>query len=302
MEEERQGLRLQVQVVLYKNETEDLYRLLLGLAGSVRHANAEVPLAPNLAVGDCSPTPVLSPADVDELKTKAKSEGLLDLTYQFFNENVGSSGGHNRLTWGTQNSLLLVLNPDTYPAPTMLLNLIAAMNDPDVGIAEARQIPIEHPKDYDETTGDTSWASTCCVLIRRSTFDELKGFDDAHFPLYCDDVDFSWRTRLLGQRVVFVPRAVVFHNKSISLSGNVVPATTELYHATLGRLMLATRYNRPDILKETIDWVENHATQTQKDALNDYRTREKEGRIPSVIEKASTVAQFTGGEYARHRF
>jgi GT2 family glycosyltransferase len=302
MNEEFPGLRVQVQVVLYKNEPEDIWRLLWGLSAAMARASDEIKIAVNLALGDCSPTPVITSAEAEALRVKALDEGFLDVTYEFFNENLGSSGGHNRLALRSDNTLLLVLNPDTYPAPDMLLHLISALNDPKVAIAEARQIPIEHPKDYDQATGDTSWASTCCVLVRRTTFDTLGGFDHTHFPLYCDDVDFSWRARLLGQRVLYVPRAVVFHNKSISLSGHVVPGTTELYHSTLARLMLATRYDRRDILKETITWVENHGEQIQKDALDDYRNREKEGRIPQVIEKAETVAQFKGGEYARHRF
>ena len=85
-------------------------------------------------------------------------------------------------------------------APLLLSELIRPMSEPLVGVTEGRQIPLEHPKAHDPQTGDTSWASTCCVLIRTSVFQELSGFDAVHFPFYCDDVDFSWRVRLAGLR------------------------------------------------------------------------------------------------------
>lgn len=295
-------LRLQVQVVVYKNSAADIWRMLWGLCACVRQASERVALTPKLAIGDCSPTPVLQSRDVEELRAKGIDSGLDDLSYEFFNSNLGSSGGHNRLADDTENDLLLVLNPDTYPAPNMLIELIARMEDPSIGVAEARQIPIEHPKEWDLATGDTSWSSTCCVLVRRPVFDSVSGFDHDHFPLYCDDVDFSWRVRLEGQRVVFVPRAVVFHNKSIALNGSPEPASTELYHGTIGRLMLATRYRRPDIFQETVDWIENHGVTDQKVALARFRELEVAGKVPDPVKDAESVAQFIGGEYARHRF
>lgn len=293
---------LQVQVVLFKNSLPAIWRLMWGVTAAVRQAAAELDLTATLSFGDCSPVPVLRPEDAEALRREAVGAGVEDLRYTFFNDNLGSSGGSNRLSQQSESELILILNPDTYPVPNMLRTLIPALDDAEVGVAEARQIPLEHPKAYHPVTGDTSWASGCCLLVRTEVFRAVGGFDHDHFPMYCDDVDFSWRVRLAGYRVVHVPRAVVFHGKAMTSRGGPVPASTEVYHGTLGRLMLATRYARPDILDETMSSVRAEGDPVQKQALADFESRRHEGRVPAPIEDASRVAEFVGGEYAQHRF
>jgi GT2 family glycosyltransferase len=48
------------------------------------------------------------------------------------------------------------------------------------------------------------------MLIRRDLFLEVGGFDPDYFA-YFEDVDLGWRLWLLGHRVVYAPRAVVYH-------------------------------------------------------------------------------------------
>jgi hypothetical protein len=294
---------LQVQVVLKDNPVSQIWRLLWGLAASRARAADEGLLGEvRLVFGDCSDIPCFRPEDIADLTAKAPAAGLKELTYKFFGENLGHSGGHNRLAESGDGDLVMLLNPDTYPGPGLLRELLLALRDPNAGIVEARQIPLEHPKDFDPVTGETSWASGCCIAIRRSVFEAVGGFDPEHFPLHCDDVDLSWRVRLAGFKVVHVPRATVFHNKRIGTNGHPVPGLTEVYHGTLGRLLLAVKYARPDILKETAGQIAEAGSDAQKQALEEFRRRETAGALPAPTEGASVVAQFVGGEYAKHRF
>jgi len=57
---------------------------------------------------------------------------------------------------------------------------------------------------------DAGWLSGACVLVRRSVFDELGGFDDGYF-MYFEDVDLGYRAGLAGYRNVFAPSAAVIH-------------------------------------------------------------------------------------------
>ena len=293
---------VRAQIVLYNNSLAEVWRLLRGLIATTRSAK-QVGAVRWLEVrlGDCSPTPVLSEADVDFIREH--TDGINSVTYEFFNANIKSALGHNTLARHAETDFLLVENPDTYAAPTMLAELLSTMADPRVGIAEARQIPLEHPKAYDLRTGDTSWASTCAVLVRRTeAFEAVGGFDHLSFPLYCDDVDFSWRVRLAGLRVVHVPRAVVFHDKQIAANGHVAGSQVEVYEGTLARLMLGRKYGRPDIVDQTVEWIEGHGQDTQVDALAEFRRRADEGTVPAALPDADRAAQFEGGEYAVHRF
>lgn len=57
---------------------------------------------------------------------------------------------------------------------------------------------------------DVDWASGALLLVRRSTFDQLGGFDERFF-MFMEDVDLCWRARQLGWRVAVEPTAGAVH-------------------------------------------------------------------------------------------
>ncbi|WP_349899490.1 glycosyltransferase family 2 protein [Parafrigoribacterium soli] len=64
---------------------------------------------------------------------------------------------------------------------------------------------------------DVGWLSGACVLVRRSAFDEIGGFDSDYF-MYFEDVDLGFRLGQLGYRNVYQPSAVVTHAGAHSTS------------------------------------------------------------------------------------
>ena len=294
---------VRVQVVLFRQQLPDLWRLVPAVAAAARQAaGARLAGAVSLAFGDCSPRPIVGDDDIRALAGAATGAGLASLTYEHLNANLGSSGGSNRLAEGCSDDFILILNPDTYPAPTLLSRLLAPFHDPLVGAVDAHQLPLEHPKDFDPVTGDTSWLSGSCMLVRTDVFQAVSGFDSEHFFLYCDDVDFSWRVRLRGLRTVHEPRAVVFHDKRIDITGAITATPLEHFYGVLGRLMLTYKFDRPDLLADTVAAIDAGGTADQRAAVDEWRRRVAAGTLPQVIGEAESVAQFVGGEYARHRF
>jgi N-acetylglucosaminyl-diphospho-decaprenol L-rhamnosyltransferase len=57
---------------------------------------------------------------------------------------------------------------------------------------------------------DAGWLSGACLMLRRSTFEALGGFDE-HYFMYFEDVDLGYRAGRRGLRNVYVPGAVVTH-------------------------------------------------------------------------------------------
>jgi N-acetylglucosaminyl-diphospho-decaprenol L-rhamnosyltransferase len=55
------------------------------------------------------------------------------------------------------------------------------------------------------------WASGAAMLVRRTAFDEVEGFDPRLF-LYMEDVDLCRRLRMAGWQIGYDPRAVVEHD------------------------------------------------------------------------------------------
>lgn len=301
MADDRPGRVLRVQSVLYGHRLEQLWRLLRGLDAAARALlGSELAGRVEWAVGDSSPQPVMRTQDTETMV--GATSALRPITYEFFGENLGSSGGQNRLASGHDSDMLLVLNPDTYPSPTALVELVKALDEIGGGIVEARQIPLEHPREYDATTGETSWASGFCMLLYRVVFDQLGGFDHPTFLLHCDDVDLSWRARRVGYKVVSAPRAAVFHDKRPAPNDAWPAPDSELYHSALGRLNLARRWARPDIVEETERSIEMGDSKLQLAALEEFRARVADGRAPNPEPDEAKVAQFIDGEYAAHRF
>lgn len=68
-----------------------------------------------------------------------------------------------------------------------------------------------HAKAKDFDFGATAWASGGSGLFDRQKWLKLGGFDTKFYPAYWEDVDLSFRAKKHGWRVVFEPKAVVFH-------------------------------------------------------------------------------------------
>ncbi len=54
------------------------------------------------------------------------------------------------------------------------------------------------------------YACGASMLVRRDVFLDAEGFDPDYFAYY-EDVDFSWRLRLFGHRILYAPEAVSRH-------------------------------------------------------------------------------------------
>jgi N-acetylglucosaminyl-diphospho-decaprenol L-rhamnosyltransferase len=56
--------------------------------------------------------------------------------------------------------------------------------------------------------GTTDWVSGSCLIVRRSLFEELGGFDERYF-MFAEDMDLCWRAKRAGHRVGTAPDAMV---------------------------------------------------------------------------------------------
>jgi GT2 family glycosyltransferase len=159
--------------------------------------------------------------------------------------NNGFAGGVNLLAAQSQAEFMFLLNPDTRLEKDCLETLLArARSDARIGICEAKQMPKEHPKTWDKATGETSWCSGAAALIRRKAFDEVGGFDEKLFFMYCEDVDLSWKLWLKGWKCIYVPTAVVQHFTQELAVGK--RRTRENYFSFRNTLFLYYRFGKKE--------------------------------------------------------
>jgi N-acetylglucosaminyl-diphospho-decaprenol L-rhamnosyltransferase len=211
------------------------------------------------------------PGDDDNAATLTSQYGG---TYVPLKTNVGYGGAINAAARTLPESIewILVVNPDVVLRPGSIDTLTSAgEEDPAIGsvgpltltsdgevYASARSVPslrtgvghalfanlwLDNPwtRAYrNDTTAqpvrrDAGWLSGACVLVRRSVFDALGGFDEGYF-MYFEDVDLGYRLGKAGYRNVYEPAAVVTHtgaHSTTSDAGHMIAA----HHASARRFL-----------------------------------------------------------------
>lgn len=138
---------------------------------------------------------------------------------------------------GAGTEWIWLLHDDAAPAPEALAELLHAVERApsvtvagckqldwnarrrliDVGLSTSRwaeRLTLIEADELDQGQydgrSDTFAVNSAGMLVRRDVWEELGGFDHA-LPGTGDDVDFCWRNRLAGHRVVVVPTARMFH-------------------------------------------------------------------------------------------
>ena len=97
---------------------------------------------------------------------------------------------------------------------------------------------------------DAGWLSGSCLLVRRSAFERIDGFDEGYF-MYFEDVDLGYRFGLAGFRNVYQPDAEVTHVGGHSTRGESA-AMVEAHHRS-ARRFVAAKYRGP--LLAPVRWV-----------------------------------------------
>lgn len=187
--------------------------------------------------------------------------------------NFGFAVGMNRAVTQSTGEWIGLINPDAFVDANWLGAMKTAIAEyPDVKIFTSLQLDAACPDRLDgagdaltffgfpyragighsmpETLEIAEVFAPCgaAMLIRRDLWDQLGGFDEDFF-CYCEDADLGFRARLLGERCLFVPDAVVRHIGSASLG---VRSGFALYHGYRNRLWLYLKNMPPGLLIITL--------------------------------------------------
>ncbi len=167
-------------------------------------------------------------------------------------DNRGFGAGCNQGAAASRAAALLFLNSDARLEPGALPALLARLADPPVAAvgprtrnadgtpqlsfgpdlspaAERRQRRLVHgvrARDPHVLTAvetltsvehEPDWLSGSCLLVKRTAFDAVGGFDEGYF-LYEEDADLCLRLRRAGGRIVFTPAATAVHHGGLSMA------------------------------------------------------------------------------------
>ena len=297
-----QNPTLQVQSVIYGNEPESLYKAISNLANAIRVEREQRRFLGQVTLyyGDASPERVLSEAEVEQIRKKYQD--LFRFKYRVFGFNSVSAKGHNMLGEECESDYMLIINPDVIMSPRTLIELMYPFLDEEVGMVEARQTPIEHQKEYDVETLETDWATTACAVFSKALFDELNGFDSETFFLYCDDLDFSWRVRLAGYKIIYQPLAPVFHAKRLSVKASWQPTKAEQYYSAEAALLMAHKWSNPGRVEQLLQVYQNSQNENCEKAAAHFIELRAADKLPEPLDPEHRVAKFIGDYYTENRY
>lgn len=292
---------IQIQSVIYGNKYKALHKAVVSIANAIRVCYERgIKLTGRLCYGDASPTPNLSDDEINEIKAIIP-QGF-EFIYKRFGFNSGTAKGHNILGENCESEYMMIMNPDIIVSPNCLFDLLSAFNREHIGMAEARQTPLEHAKVYNFISGETEWASTACTIFKSSLFREINGFDADSFFMYCDDLDFSWRIRQLGYSIIYRPNAIAYHSKTLSLNAQWVPTSAEIYYSAEAALILAYKWSNFKRVENILLQYKKCGGESEKKAAAEFLLRKEDGRLPVPIDNTRRIAKFLGDEYCQMRF
>jgi len=295
---------LQIQTVLYHNEKESLKKSLDSIGNAIKiNRNSSKELDDVIVFyGDASKEPMFTVEEVDAINQEF--DGLFTLKYQFFDENTGTSKGHNKIGLTSESDFTLVMNPDVIICPRFFTYIFRPFHDESLnaGISEGRQTPIEHAKEYDRETFETEWATGACMLMPTAIYKEVGGFDEKSFFMYCDDVDISWRVRLLGKKIYYCPDAVVFHAKTLSSTGAWQPTKAEIYYSAEAGLLMAYKWSNDERVKRLVEIFSSSGDSVLQKAANHFLELRNKCELCEQLDKEHKVARFVGDNFTEHRF
>lgn len=176
-------------------------------------------------MGQSYPRELFEVIVVDDGSTDQTSQTIKQFPVQYIHQNnQGPATARNAGAAAGIGDILLFTDADCVPDPHWIEEMTTAFEDPQVMavkgayrsrqpemVARFAQIEFEERFDLLERAGTTDMVDTYAAGYRAQLFRELGGFD-TRFPVANnEDTELSYRMAAAGHRMVFAPRAIVFH-------------------------------------------------------------------------------------------
>lgn len=171
-------------------------------------------------------------------------EGEVPIKILELPKNLGFSCANNLAAWEARGEYLLFVNNDAFlddGAVDEMMGAFQVMPDcriagtvlrfPDGTIQEAGATiqsnghPIRHGRNDPKFKPrklprfqSVDYVSGACLMIRKSDFLEMGGFDEKYSPAYYEDTDLCMRSLLYGQKVYLASRANCYHIENATTS------------------------------------------------------------------------------------
>lgn len=177
--------------------------------------------------------------------------------------NVGFAAGNNLGLRVATGEILMLLNQDTVVRPDWARALLAAFDEcPTCGAVGSKALypdgRIQHAGGYVdergegahygygqpdqgqfEQTRDVDYVTGAAMAVSRRAMEAAGGLDEGFAGAYFEDVDWCYRIREAGFRVVYAPQAVLVHKERSAAGGS---GSESLYAIQRNRLRFVLKH------------------------------------------------------------
>lgn len=200
-------------------------------------------------------------------------------------ENLGFSRGMNVGLRQIRADVMVLLNNDVLVQPNWLEELILPFTHPSrIGIVGCKLLypdgtiqhlgaeltyPLAHSHHFHYKEADVAdfpaiqdvpYVTGAAIALHRSVLDEIGLLDESFHPFYYEEVDYCYRAKATGFRVVVATQAVAIHNESTSMN-KVQDLTLQTRHRNRYRFVLK-HYSVEQFLQEFVPaelaYLNNH--------------------------------------------
>lgn len=189
-------------------------------------------------------------------------------------KNLGFSGANNigiREALENEAEYILLLNNDTIIDKDLISNMVKASKEeenavisPKIyyydnkdiiwsagadmrwkrGLTDQRGINKKDDEKYNKRQ-EVEFGTGCCLLIPSEVIRKVGYLTDDYF-LYYEDTDYCMRVRSCGYKIIYEPKAILYHKESASTGGSL--SKLYIYYNTRNRLVFNKRFNKKNKL------------------------------------------------------
>ncbi len=123
-----------------------------------------------------------------------------------------------------------------------------------------------------ETKREVGLATGCCFLVKREVLDKIGLFDEKFF-LYYEDADLSERVKKAGYKIMYEPKAFMWHKNAVSSGGS--GSVLQDYYITRNRLLFGMRYGplrtKLALIRESLRILKNGREWQKRGVIDFYK-------------------------------
>lgn len=198
---------------------------------------------PSVTVADYDNYEVWIADNASSDNSKAIASKFPSVKWLQLDKNYGFTGGYNRALAQIKADYFVLLNSDVEVTPNWIEPIITLMeNDKTIGACQPKILAYkqkthfeyagasggyldaygfpfcrgrifdicEEDKGQYNTNESVFWASGAAMFVRANLYNNMGGLDEAYFA-HMEEIDFCWRIKRAGYKVMVCPKSVVFH-------------------------------------------------------------------------------------------